>query len=329
MVENNLRETVRGLFAEEKVDLVIGHERGTLPLTTTPCFISDAGDADRLVWNGFCGNNLATYLPAMFRPDPRARRGDPPKRPKVGIVVKGCDGRSVVGHIAEHQLQREDVVLIGMPCSGMVDMRKLRERLDDREMVEGREEEDQIVVVDDAGTELRFAREEVLSDWCRACRHPVPPVYDVWIEGGTSRTPAPDSFAEIAAFEEEPVDARWAHFEREMSKCIRCYACRNACPLCYCTTCFAEETRPRWIGIADAAPDVMAFHVGRIFHTAGRCVECGACEAACPMGVDLRTFTRKLAKDVKELFDYEAGMDAEEVPPLGTFEMDDPNEFVR
>jgi len=47
------------------------------------------------------------------------------------------------------------------------------------------------------------------------------------------------------------------------------------------------------------------------------------------MGVDLRTFTRKLVKDVKELFEYEAGMDAEEVPPLGTFKVDDPNEFVR
>ncbi|MFH1008990.1 MAG: 4Fe-4S dicluster domain-containing protein [Candidatus Latescibacterota bacterium] len=328
VAEKELREAVKRLFAEDKVDLVIGHERGTLPLATTPCFVKNAEDVDRLVWNGCCGNNLASYLPAIFRPDPRARRGAAPKRPKVGVVVKGCDARSVIGHIAESQVRRGDVVLIGMPCTGMVDLRKVHAALEGREMGTGREEKGQLVVTDDAGAEHSFSREEMLSDWCLACRHPEPQECDVRIEG-PSRAAAPESFSDIAAFEEETGDARWAHFEQEMSKCIRCYACRNACPLCYCTSCFAEETRPRWIGISDAVPDVMAFHIGRIYHTAGRCVECGACEAACPMGVDLRTFTRKLAKDVQELFDYEAGMDPEETPPLGMFKMDDPNKFVR
>ena len=327
-INEKLREVVRKLLAEGQVDLVIGHEEGTLPLTARPCFLTSAEDADRLVWNAYCRNNLAVYLPALFRPDPYARRGQEPKRPKVGIVVKGCDARSVVGHIKENQIRRDDVIIIAMPCAGMVDLKKIRAGLQGREPFQAQEHDGQIVVEDEDGNEHTFELEAVLSSWCLACRHPSAPVYDIQIEGEPVREAASDSFQEISDFEQEDVDDRWAHFEETMSKCIRCYACRNACPLCYCNVCFAEETRPRWIGIQDQLSDVMAYQIGRIFHTAGRCVECGACEAACPMDVDLRTFTRKLVKDAKELFGYEAGMDAEEPPPLATFRPDDPNEFV-
>jgi len=47
------------------------------------------------------------------------------------------------------------------------------------------------------------------------------------------------------------------------------------------------------------------------------------------MGVDIRKLNKKIEKDVKELFHYEVGVSLEEVPPLATFNPDDPQEFIK
>jgi len=73
--------------------------------------------------------------------------------------------------------------------------------------------------------------------------------------------------------------------------------------------------------------DVMAFHLVRILHVAGRCVQCGACARACPMHIDLRTLGQKLEKDMRAWFQYEPGMDLASRPLLGTFQPDDSQDF--
>ena len=130
-------------------------------------------------------------------------------------------------------------------------------------------------------------------------------------------------------FESWSADERWAYFTREFERCIRCYACREACPVCYCTECFVDQSQPDWFGKSDDLSDVMAFHLVRIYHVAGRCLDCGACDRACSMHIDLRTLGRKLEKDVRELFEYEPGMDVESAPLLGTFRPDDPQAFIK
>ncbi|MDP3880455.1 MAG: 4Fe-4S dicluster domain-containing protein, partial [Dehalococcoidales bacterium] len=105
-------------------------------------------------------------------------------------------------------------------------------------------------------------------------------------------------------------------------------ACRNACPLCYCQQCFVDRSRPQWVGKTTSASDTAIFHIMRAFDLAGRCVECGACERACPMGVDIRKLNTKLVGDVKNLFSYQAGMSLEELAPLATFRPDDPDKFM-
>ena len=72
----------------------------------------------------------------------------------------------------------------------------------------------------------------------------------------------------------------------------------------------------------------MIFHIIRIFHQAGRCVECDACVRACPMGIDLRSLTKKIAADVRGLFGFTPGFDAETRPPLLTFREDDEQGFI-
>ena len=121
---------------------------------------------------------------------------------------------------------------------------------------------------------------------------------------------------------------RWQRFSAEMSRCIRCYACRQACPTCYCRECFAEQNNPAWIGVGAEQTDVSIFHIVRIFHQAGRCVECDACVRACPMGIDLRTWTKKIASDVRALYGFTPDFDPSTKPPLVTFKEDDEQEFI-
>ena len=323
-VESKLRETIVGLLDRGEVDLVIGYEAGSLPLRSRPVFVRDAAVVERLVWGPTCSNNLAVYLPRVFaRPkNPRAEYAPP----TVGIVTKGCDARSVNGLIKEHQLPRDKVVIIGVPCAGMIDVRKAEEALDGARIIGAQKEAGTLKVETTAGEKV-LALDEILADGCAECTHPSATEADVVIEGD-SRSAADKHFQRVAAFEAMTAEERWDHFTEETSRCIRCYACRQVCPNCYCVTCFADQTKPRWIGAADELSDLMAFHIGRIFHQAGRCVECDACVRACPMGIDLRVFTQKLPKDVEALYGYVAGVSADGVPPLLTFTDNDDEGFI-
>jgi len=324
--ETKLRDVVKDLFAVEKVDLVIGYEKGSLPLRSRPCFVYSADEADRLVWNSSCTNNLAVYLPRLFERSVRPRAEYRP--PKVGIVAKGCEARSVVGLVKEHQVPRENLILIGIPCPGMVDLEKVEAVLDGVGISDGKEGPDgTLEVTTRAGEKKTLKREEVIAEACRECPYPSPEDADVQIEGEPRRA-SDERYERVRAFQIKSPEERWQYFVAEISKCIRCYACRQACPNCYCKVCFADQTKPRWIGAGDDLSDLMLYHIGRIFHQAGRCVECDACVRACPMGIDLRLFTQILGKDVEELFDYVPGLSVEDLPPLCTFKQDDSQSFI-
>jgi len=104
--------------------------------------------------------------------------------------------------------------------------------------------------------------------------------------------------------------ARWMH---ELQKCIKCYGCRNICPVCFCADCSLEHD----VLVTPGAlpPEIPIFHLVRAVHMAGRCVDCGLCEDACPMHIPLRLLYRKVNEIVDGLFDYTAGSRTDQ-PPL-------------
>lgn len=312
--EKLLKEGVKRLLDGKQVELVIGYEKGTLALRTTPSFITSADDVERLVWNEFCENNLAKYLPG--------------RKEKVAIVAKGCDVRSIVGLIQEGQITREQIFIIGIPCEGIIDRRKIESRLGKKEILEAACENGKILLRGEDFQEI-LKKDDFLYDSCKVCKYRNPIVFDLLIGDRVPESGGIDEYAEIREFEAKSADERWLHFQKEISKCIRCYACRNACPLCYCEWCLVDQSQPRWIGVTDNPSDVGIFHLFRVFHVAGRCVDCGACSRACPMNIDLRWLLKKMEKDVKELFGYEAGLSVEEVPPLATFKEEDPQDFIK
>ena len=313
-LEDSMRETAKQLLSERKVDLIVGYEQGTLPLRTTPCFVDKVEDVQRLVWNASCDVNLSRYLVG--------------RKEKVGLIAKGCDARTMVVFTFEKQIPRENVVIIGVPCLGVIDRKKVEAKLEGKEILEATVEDEQIRVKGE-GFELILPKEDFTCDSCLTCRHRNPPIYDVFVGERVPETSDVDEFAEVSGVESKSADERWAYFEQELSKCIRCYACRNVCPLCYCKTCFVDQTIPAWFGKTTDLSDTMTYHIVRAFHVAGRCVDCGACSRACPMDINLRALVKKTQKIMKERYNYESGLGLEEVPPLGEFQMDDSQEFIQ
>jgi formate dehydrogenase subunit beta len=310
---DKIKEISRRLLKEAKVDMVIGFRKGTMPMMNEPCFVKTVEDVDNLVWDSNCGINLANYLTN--------------RKEKIGIVAKGCDSRNIVTHIIENKIKRDQVVIIGVPCKGMIDRHNI-EAMAEGEIKEVIETDDTIQIKGD-GFEKTLDKEDVLQQNCTICVHRNPVIYDELVADEVKEQTDVDRYEDVRHIEALSPDEKWDFFEDLLSTCIRCYACRNACPLCYCPTCFVDESRPQWVGKSQDPTDIRTFHFLRAYHCAGRCTDCGACERACPMGIKVRLLTKKLEKDCLELFDWEAGMTLEKRPPLDTYRPNDPDEFIK
>ena len=325
-VEEALKKQVTKLFEEETIDLFVGHEPAGVPLKTSACFLSSADEVKRLVWNASCTINLAAYLPQLFK-RPEGAKGEW-TAPKVGVVAKGCDSRSIVGLIKEKQIPRDRLFVIGVGCEGMIDRHKVARALGTAGLAEATIDGTTVQAIGTDGTEKQIDLAEALADSCRECQHRSAVLSDTVLSETSVQAPVTSRYADVAEFESKSPNERWEFLVSEFSRCIRCYACREACPNCYCQECFADETTPKWLGVTTDPSDVFVFHLGRAFHQAGRCVDCGACVAACPQGIDLRLLNQKINKDVEELFGVQSSLSLEEAEALLSFRMEDDQSFM-
>ncbi len=308
-----IREISENLLKECKVDMVIGFRKGTVPMMNEPTFIKNANEVGNLVWDSNCGINLANYLTN--------------RKEKIGIVAKGCDSRNIVVHLVENKVKRENLHIIGVPCKGMIDKRKISADFG-KEILKVEEDGEKIVVEGDGAVKV-YEKKDVLQANCAVCIHRNPVIYDQLVADLVEEQKDVDRYEDVRRIEAMAPDEKWEYFDDLLETCVRCYACRNACPLCYCPTCFVDESRPQWVGKSIDPVDTRTFHFLRAYHCAGRCTDCGACERACPVGINMRTFTKKLEKDIKELYDWEAGLDPEVRPPLDVYKTQDPEEFIK
>ena len=309
-----IREMAKQLLADGAVDVVIGYRKGTVAMREQPFVAHTPEEADELVWSGFCCNNLANFM---------VRRED-----KVGVVAQGCVSRNIVGLIQENQVDRDRVKVIGVPCLGMVAKRKVEAAVDYKPVYEVVEDGDKLIVKGN-GFEETLERKQMLRDNCFTCQHRNPVIDDGLVCDKVDDAAGGDIDKMAAPWEELEAGERWAKFNDVFSDCIRCYACRDACPLCYCHVCFVDEAKPQWCGKTQDTADVQTFHILRAFHCAGRCTDCGACESACPMDIKMRLLTSKIEKDIRALYDYTPGMDIEATPPMSVYRPDDPQEFIK
>jgi ferredoxin len=283
--QEEIQAEAKELLESKQVQCVIGYETGSRG-QVRPAFIYEAADVDRLVWNQGCTHNLVRYLHDKKQP---ARKGEQP--PRVAVVVKPCDSRALNVLLAESQIERERIYVIGVTCDG---------------------------ILEGAG----FARPSSggvgmppLQDRCSRCNERVPVMYDRLI-GEPPQVSISDDFADIAQLEAMTPFERVAFWLKQYDRCIRCYACRQVCPGCYCNVCMFERDDSLWVGMATGVKEKEFFHLGRAYHLAARCVGCNECERVCPMELPLSLLNRKLAKEVQELFTYRAGVEPVKAPLL-------------
>lgn len=140
---------------------------------------------------------------------------------------------------------------------------------------------------------------------------------------------SPEQQQELARMAQLPLEERWAFWAGELARCVKCYACRAACPLCYCTRCIVDVNQPQWIPVASTELGNLEWNVVRAMHLAGRCVDCGSCAEACPEGIRLDLLNRVLAQEALTQFGAEPGYTTRREYALSTFKPDDKEEFIR
>lgn len=214
------------------------------------------------------------------------------KNEKMAVVVKPCDSLTINLLLNEEQIKRDMVFIIGVSCSGVVE-----------------------TVWNQKG--------ETLQARCQNCKLSKPVVYDFLVEQAAVERPEGELYSDILEMETKPIATRKEFWLEQFGRCIRCYACRQICPGCYCPECFAEQLSPLWVGIRIASKENELWQTIRTLHLAGRCVGCNECERACPMDIPLSLLNRKLEKEVKELFAFQAGLSSEQQPPFATFKKEE------
>jgi formate dehydrogenase subunit beta len=109
----------------------------------------------------------------------------------------------------------------------------------------------------------------------------------------------------VKAIEALGQEERLSYWLAQFEKCIKCYGCRDVCPMCFCNDCTLED--PHLVSSADLPPESPIFHMTRAIHMAGRCIDCGLCDEVCPSNIPVRTLYKKVASIVSELFGYQTG----------------------
>ena len=313
--KNKLDELKAAIKAKlPELDLVIGWQQGYDAARTVPLFMRTPEDVDKLVWGPFNVNNPAVYLPQY-------------KGKKVGIVVKGCDAKSVVELVQEKLINREDVTIFAMPCEGTLDMARVNQELGRYTTIDKVDYDEAGVTITADGKEHRFCMTDYAQGKCYGCTMPTAVMSDTLVGTPTEVKPGAFTPPELALLDSMSLSERMAFWHAQMERCIRCYACRNACPMCVCRDyCIAESREPHWMSQEDSTREKLYFQTIHAMHLAGRCTGCGECQRACPVGIPILALRQQIGRAVGQLFDgYKPGVDPEAVPPMLGYEVEEKN----
>jgi len=299
------REKLRVLLKSGSINLIIGYGENLIPVvgesnisTVSPLFISKEEYIERLVWNRQCIQNLTVYL----------TKGDIKRYDKIAVFVKPCDLKAINVLCQENQINRQKLYIIGLQCDGTM-AKKMG-------MDEGHLPAKCILCLEKHKGTARCEPAEV----------------DLMVESipeGERPKKNPGTYRILEELKGMPPKQRLSFWKAQFQKCLRCYACRSVCPMCYCEQCICNMSQPQWIYKSPHLKGNFLFHIIRAYHLAGRCVGCGECERVCPMGIPLMLLNTFMSDLVKDLYNYEAGQNPEDAPLLSQFKADDDQSFIQ
>ncbi len=307
---------MKELLQNGTVNRVLGWKKGDLGYNPEPAYFNSAEELDEFVYDGFCGANLSKYMIAAS-----ALEG------KTLVLLKPCDSYSFVQLMKEHRVDREKAYIIGVGCKGKLDIERIKAMgIKGIKSISGAEIGGDCTTlnVDTIYGEHTVAYKDAMLERCHVCKGKEHRVYDeLMLE--SADTLDSDRFQGVEAIENMTPEQKFAFFKSELSKCIRCNACRNVCPACSCRKCVFDSTKFDSDQKANVDPfEEQMFHIIRAFHVAGRCTDCGECSRVCPQGIPLHLFNRKFIKDINEYYgEYQAGNCVEDETPLTDFTFDD------
>ena len=306
-VELKMIERAKELLASGEVARVIGWKKGDFIHDPSPASFEKVEELDGFVYNWFCGANLSKYLIQVSK-----------KEGKTAVFLKPCDSYSFNQLVKEHRIVREKIHVIAVECIGKLDIEKIK--ASGISFVTGVEVVEKDVKVLSPAGETVLSKPDVVLSKCATCNktHQVKDEEIILHERPAREV---NRFAEVEKLESMTEAERFAFWKAQLSKCIRCNACRNVCPACSCIKCVFDNPAS---GIAAKANDdefeEQLFHVIRAFHVAGRCTDCGECSRVCPQNIPLHLLNRKFIKDIDAFYgEYQAGETAEGKTPLTSY----------
>ena len=301
------------LLENGTVNRVLGWSAGEFAYDVTPAVFQSVEEVKNgFLYNDFCGANLSKYLVKESR-----------KEGKILVFLKPCDTYSFNQLIAEHRVLRENVYVIGIECYGKADVEKLKTM--GLKGITGIVMKDGEYTVETIYGNKVVKAADATADRCLACKSKKHVVYDELIGEDGEVVEDCNRFDMVEKLEAMTPDERFAFWRGELSRCIRCNACRNVCPACTCEQCVFDNPNS---GVSQKAAatsfEENMFHIIRAFHVVGRCTDCGECSRVCPQNIPLHLLNRKFIKDINAFYgDYQAGEDPDARPPLGMFRKDD------
>ena len=303
------------LLENGTVSCVLGWGAGEFGYDVTPTLFKNAEEMEKgFVFNDFCGANFSKYLVSKTQK----------LEGKILVFLKPCDTYSFNQLLTEHRFDREKVYAVGIPCEGMADISKVK-AITGEGITSVAFEGDSIVVTTLYADEpVSVEASKVLAERCVNCKSKKHVAYDELLcETGDVVESA--RFDEVARLEAMTPDERFAFWQNELSKCIRCNACRDACPACTCEKCVFDNPNS---GVENKTPvnsfEEKMFHIIRAFHVAGRCTDCGECSRVCPQNIPLHLLNRKFIKDMNEFYgEYQAGAEVGSRAPLVNYTTED------
>ncbi len=303
------------LLENGTVSAVLGWGIGEFDYDVTPTVFTTVEELKNgFVFNDFCGANFSKYLVAKTGKI----------EGKILVFLKPCDTYSFNQLLTEHRFDREKAYVVGIPCEGMADIAKVKAITGEGILAFGNDGDKLTVTTlyDEKPIAIDF--NDVMAERCINCKSKKHVAFDELL-GDEGEVIDSNRFDEVARLEAMTPDERFAFWQNELSRCIRCNACRDACPACTCEKCVFDNPTS---GVENKSPansfEEKLFHIIRAYHVAGRCTDCGECSRVCPQNIPLHLLNRKFIKDMNDFYgEYQAGAEVGMRAPLVNYTTED------